>query len=96
MMTIIMRDSFGNMVLIIYHNRGSKTYRKGNSYNTASVAEGYQTASIGGYGSHAEGRYTTAQGQASHAEGWGTWASVAYQHAVGKWNATGNFAEVGF
>jgi len=69
-------------------------YRRGNAYNTASVAEGYQTASIGGYGSHAEGRYTTAQGQASHAEGWGTWASVAYQHAVGKWNATGNFAEV--
>ncbi len=69
-------------------------YRKGNSYSTASVAEGYQTASIGGYGSHAEGRYTTAQGQASHAEGWGTWTTVAYQHAVGKWNATGNFAEV--
>ena len=46
-------------------------------------AEGYGTISSGGYGSHAEGNYTTASGYASHSEGDNTIAFGSYSHAGG-------------
>lgn len=47
------------------------------------VAEGYNTISSGGYGSHAEGYITNASGPASHTEGGATSATGTGAHAEG-------------
>lgn len=53
------------------------------SYNRFCHAEGVDTRAIGDWGSHAEGRETTAYGNNSHAEGSSTSAYGSYSHAEG-------------
>jgi len=64
-----------------------------NEANSAAHAEGYNTTATGTYGSHSEGRVTTASGQSSHSEGYTTVASGNYSHVEGYYTrATGSGA----
>jgi hypothetical protein len=60
--------------------------------NSAAHAEGYDTDATGTYGSHSEGRQTTAYGQASHAEGYLTQANGNYSHSEGRQTIAGGEA----
>lgn len=63
---------------------GSAAEDSNYTINLYSVAEGYNTKSSGGAGSHAEGQSTIASGGASHAEGYETTASAFYSHSEGQ------------
>lgn len=69
------------------HAEGGHTTAYGNN---ASHAEGYYTESTGGWGSHAEGHETKAQGCSSHAEGEYTEAKGNNSHAGGS-NTTASY-----
>lgn len=77
------------------HAEGYYSTAAGSSsdYTGVTHAEGYQTLSSGGYGSHAEGNGTIASGSRAHAEGNQTSASGSSAHAEGSnTTASGNYS----
>ena len=63
------------------------------SLNNGSIAVGYQTSSIGGWGSYAEGYRTVASGMFSHAEGMQSTTDGTGSHAEGdRTSAVYNYA----
>ena len=65
---------------------GTRAFAYGEGVGADSYGHAEGQKAYAGLSAHAEGKYTTARGEASHAEGTGTVAPYSNQHVQGKFN----------
>ena len=97
--SLLLNGSFSDILPIANGGTGNSVgyiqtgKKSGTTIGSNATAEGVNTTSSGGQGSHAEGHTTTASGPYSHAEGYGTQARANGSHAEGQYSyASGNYS----